>query len=482
MPRGQGEKSDANGCPLFVDLDGTLVKSDLLFEGFLALIRRNPLYLFPALGWLGRGRAYFKEQVALRTKLDIPHLPYHAPFLDFLRAEVAAGRKLVLATAANESLARQIADHLGIFQAVLASTGHRNLSSSVKLRDILQSCDQGEFDYAGNAAADLPLCRRARQAILVNAGWRLALGMRRCSVPQQIFEDRQGRILPYLRGMRVHQWLKNLLLFFSLLTAHQWHQPRQLLAAGIGFLAFCLSASAIYLVNDLLDLPADRRHPHKRRRPFAAGEIPLAHALPLISLLLIGAMLLATRLPEPFFWVLLVYIGVTSAYSLYLKRVVLVDVVTLAGLYTLRVVAGAAAIDVAPSFWLLSFSMFIFLSLALVKRYAELRALPPRRSAAPRGRDYSHTDIAILHSMGTASGFLSIVVFALFINSPELARDYAHPEALWFLCPVLLYWIGRIWVKAGRGEMNEDPLLFAVYDRTSRLVLLVSIIMVFLAQ
>ncbi len=470
------------GRPLCVDLDGTLIKSDLLIEGLLALIKVNPLYLFTALFWLVRGKACLKEQIARRTDLDVVHLPYHADFLEFLRKEVAAGRRLILATGANEKLARQVADHLGLFHSILASDGGCNLTGVGKLRAIQKVCGSGGFDYAGNAAADLPLCRGARQVILVNAGRRLARGVRQAANLQREFEDRRGGILPYLRAMRMHQWLKNLLLFLSLLTTHQWHQPAQLAAAALGFFAFCLSASAIYLLNDMLDLPADRLHPHKCRRPLAAGEVPLLHGGLLMAVLLAAGLLVAGSLPDPFLWVLLVYLGVTVAYSIYLKKVVIIDVVVLAGLYTVRVIAGAAAIDVAPSFWLLSFSMFIFFSLALVKRYAELRALASTRRTAAGGRDYRRSDLGILYSMGTASGFLSILVFALFINSPELARDYAHPEALWLICPVLLYWIGRIWVKAGRGEMNEDPLVFTVRDTGSRLVLLICIVIALLAQ
>lgn len=466
--------------PLVVDLDGTLVKSDLLVESLLVLVKINPLYLFLALAWLCRGKAHLKAEVARRVELDVRHLPYHQPFLAYLRGEVAAGRPVILATGADARLAGLVAEHLGLFRQVLASDGRSNLTGESKLQAVARICAQG-FDYAGNATADLAVCRRARQVILVNAGGRLTRALHQATNLHRVFDDRRPGVPPWLRAMRPHQWLKNLLLLVPLLTAHEWHQSSRLLDVGIGIAAFSFSASAIYLVNDLLDLKADRLHPHKRHRPFAAGELPILPGLFLALLLLAGACGLSLLLSPLFLQVLLLYCVAALSYSFYLKRVALVDVIALAGLYTIRVVAGAVAIEVAPSFWLLSFSMFLFFSLALVKRYAELRLLGQGRSSA-RGRDYRRADQGIIYSMGTASGFLSVLVLALFIRSPELVDHYTRPEVLWLLCPVLFYWVGRIWVKAGRGEMNEDPLLFAARDRGSRLVLLSCIVIVLLAQ
>ncbi|MBE0596597.1 MAG: UbiA family prenyltransferase [Desulfuromonadales bacterium] len=474
-----GERGEA-AVPLVVDLDGTLVKSDLLMESFLLLIKANPLHVFLALVWWCRGKAYLKAEIARRVDLDVSHLPYNQIFVDFLKLEAATGRPVILATGADIRLARRVADYFGFFHQVLASDGRSNLTGESKLKVLIEAC-VGGFDYAGNATADLPVCRRARQVILVNAGRRLIWSMRASTNLHRVFDDRRPGTLPWLRAMRPHQWLKNLLLFVPLLTAHLWHQPPKLLAAGIAFLAFSLAASAIYLVNDLLDLGSDRLHPQKRHRPFAAGEVPIAPGVLFSTLLLGTAIALSTRLPPLYSAVLLVYVAVAFAYSLYLKRVVIIDVITLAGLYSIRVVAGAVAIDVSPSFWLLSFSMFIFFSLALVKRYAELRGLRQGRASA-RGRDYRRADQGIIYSMGTASGFLSILVLALFIRSPELASDYRRPEILWLLCPVLLYWVGRIWVKAGRGEVHEDPLLFAARDRGSRLVFLLCLVIIMSAQ
>lgn len=475
-------RSQEEMTPLFVDLDGTVIKSDLLLESFLALLRLNPLYAFLAVGWLFRGKACLKEEIASRIKLDVARLPYHGRFLEFLKSEGEKGRRIVLATACNERLARQVADHLGIFQGILASDGRRNLSAERKLRAVLDECGPGSFDYAGNAADDLPLWRSAREAIVVNGGRRIAGVLRRRPYPCRVFEEKRGGIRPWIQAMRVHQWLKNLLLFIPLLTSHEWHHSEQVGAVFLGFVAFSLCASAIYVFNDLMDLAADRAHPRKCRRPFAAGDLSLWAAGGLILLLLGGGAVVSAQLSVPFRCLLGLYLALTVSYSLHLKTVMMVDVLTLAGLYTLRVVAGSALLGIVPSFWLLAFSMFVFFSLALVKRCAELQALAARNGKWVRGRDYQRADLEPLYAMGVASGFLSVMVFAFFINSPEILENYRNPQALWFLCPGLLYWMGRLWLKTARGEMNEDPLVFSLGDAGSRYVVLLGVVLILLAQ
>lgn len=467
--------------PLFVDLDGTLIKSDLLIESFLALVRLNPLWFFLVPIWILRGKAYLKQQIVDHVEIDANLLPYNSTFLEYLNSEVAGGRKLILATASNEKLAWQVADHLGIFQSVLASNRNLNLSGKLKLKAMLEECGEGQFDYAGNAAVDLQIWPHARYAILVNTEKRVEKAARQTANLQQVFEERATGPVPYLKAMRVHQWLKNLLLFVPLLTAHEWHNILLIFNALIGFLAFSLCASSVYLLNDLLDLPSDRGHPRKRKRPFAAGDVPFSRGGVLMLLLLFMGLSVAAALSWAFLGVLLVYLAFTLAYSLRLKAVALIDVLILAGLYTLRVIAGAAAIDVVPSFWLLAFSMFVFLSLALVKRCSELDALIEMNGEATMGRDYRVSDLGYLHSMGTASGYLSVLVLALFINSPDVTERYTHPELLWLLCPTILYWISRIWLKTRRGEMHDDPLIFAIRDRGSRFVLLASVLVIILA-
>lgn len=467
---------------LFVDLDGTLIKSDLLIESFFALAKSAPQCFLQAPFWLLRGKAYFKSQIAARVVLAPELLPYNTEFLDFLRDEASAGRTLVLATASDQALARKVADHLGIFGGVLASDGRLNMAGEHKLQAILSLAGEKPFDYAGNASIDLKIWPRAREAILVHPENGVEDAARKSACVGRVFTSPKTGLLPYVKAMRIHQWLKNLLVFVPLLTAHAWGNGLAVLHSLQAFLAFGLCASSVYLLNDLLDLPSDRAHPRKSKRPFAAGDIPLLHGLWLIPTLLVAGVAVAATLSAMFIATLLAYLAITLAYSLHLKSYVLIDVIVLAGLYTLRVIGGAFAINTAPTFWLLAFSMCIFLSLALVKRCSELISLAKISRPKASGRDYNADDLAYLASMGTASGYLSVLVLALFINSPEVATRYAHLEVLWLLCPLVLYWVSRLWIKTGRGEMEDDPIVFTLKDRGSRIIILFSIGVVILAK
>lgn len=475
------QQQEETGIPLFVDLDGTLLRTDLLLESFFTMVKLQPLILLQVAFWLLRGKAYFKWQIARRIELDAGLLPYHEEFLGWLRQLAASGHELWLATASNERLAQSVADHLGIFRGVLASTPDTNLSGARKLDSIMKICGGRSFDYAGNAAIDLRIWPHARQAILVNPERGVEQAARKVASVERIFQETGPSIALYLKAMRVHQWLKNVLLFVPLFAAHAWHDVHALAVLLLAFLSFGLCASAVYLLNDLLDLPSDRAHPRKRRRPFAAGNLPLLHGVLLVPLLTLGGVTLAAMVDPRFVGVLLFYLLLTLAYSFWLKTYVLIDVLTLAGLYTLRVIAGAVAISVVPTFWLLAFSMFIFLSLALLKRCSELQTLIQNDRDSSSGRDYRVSDLDYLHSMGTASGYLSVLVLALFINDPETATRYAHPEALWLLCPILLYWVSRLWIKTGRNEMHDDPLVYAVMDRGSRITLAMGVVVALIA-
>lgn len=467
--------------PLFVDLDGTLIKSDLLIESFFALAMKDPRCLLLVPFWLLRGKAHLKEKIAERVDLDPSLLPFNSAFLDFLRDEAGKGRALILATASDQRLARMVADHLGIFQDVLASDGRSNMTGERKLQAILGASGQGRFDYAGNAMVDLKIWPHAREAILVSPDSGVEDAARRLVRVKQVFDTRKRGPLLYLKAMRVHQWLKNLLVFVPLLTAHAWSSGAAIIQSLLAFLAFGLCASSVYLLNDLLDMPSDREHPRKRMRPFAAGDIPLLHGLWLIPALLVAGLAISASLPKMFVLTLLGYLAITFAYSLHLKSYVLIDVMVLAGLYTLRVIGGGFAINLVPTFWLLAFSMSIFLSLALVKRCSELISMAGIDRPKVSGRDYNANDLAYLASMGTASGYMSVLVLALFINSPEVAARYAHLEVLWLLCPLVLYWVSRLWVKTGRGEMEDDPIVFTLKDRGSRYIIVASIVVVIAA-
>lgn len=465
------EQPDDLGVPLFVDLDGTLVKSNILIESFFLLAKSRPAAFLWAFGWLWRGKAYLKSKIAEHVDISPQTLPYQTQFLEFLRSEVVRGRTLYLATASNEKLARSIAQHLGIFRGVLGSTTKTNMKGRRKLKEIQRISAGQPFDYAGDSRADIEIWRHARRVIVVNPQLGVETTTRNLTTDSQVFDDRENGLQDYLKAIRPHQWLKNLLIFVPLLTAHAWNVGA-ITHTSLAFLAFSLIASGTYVLNDLFDLHSDRAHPRKRDRSIAAGKIPLGHCIALAFILMVIGFALGWLLPPLFELTLLAYFAMTLWYSLHLKQYVFIDAITLAGLYTIRLIAGAVAIDNVLSFWLLGFSMFIFLSLALVKRCSELIAIMSVGRTAAAGRDYNFSDIPYLSGMGVASGYAAIVVLAFFINSPDVVTRYSEPRALWLLCPMLLYWISRLWIKTGRGEMNDDPIVFTVTDRGSRYVIL----------
>jgi len=453
--------------PLCVALDGTLIRSDLFLESLLLLLKRNPLYLFHTLLWLVGGKAALKAQIAARVKIDPATLPYDEPFLAWLRAEHAAGRELWLCTATDEELAREIAGHLGIFAGIIASDSRVNLSGERKAQALIERFGRGAFDYCGTERRDLAVWRGAHGAIVVNASAALERSVSAELPVLRRFSCSQSRARPILRALRPHQWAKNVLLFVPLLAAHRIAHIAALSAVSLSLVAFSLCASSMYVSNDLLDLGDDRQHPRKSTRPFACGEVSVATGLTLAAALLVAALAISLGLSIRFRLLLAAYCALALAYSLVLKRILLLDALALAALYTLRIIAGAAAASVALSFWLLLFSLFLFLSLALVKRYAELETLRQRQRLHALGRGYRIQDLAVLWSFGTASGYLSVLVLALYINSPEIQALYHRPKAVWMLCILLLYWISRVWMTAHRGDMHDDPVVYALRDRVS---------------
>lgn len=458
---------------LCVDLDGTLVDSDLLLESLLALIKRNPLNLFRAGIWLLRGRAYCKAMVAARVELDVASLPYNQPLVAALREQKARGRKLCLATASTAKLAQQVADHLQLFDEVIASDVI-NLAGSAKADALCRRFGGGRFDYIGNGAVDVPVWRCARRAWRVDTGARRRTTASGRAAALPLPRARRSPIHSWLRALRLHQWLKNLLVAVPPLVAHRL-DAQTLAPVALGILAFGLCASSVYLLNDLLDLQDDRRHQRKRLRPFASGQLPLLHGLLAAPLLLGAAFALALLLSLQFAGVLLLYYVCTLAYSLRLKRVALVDVYALAGLYTLRLIAGAVVAGVGVSFWLLALSMFAFLSLALLKRYAEQIGQIRAGVEQTAGRGYSSADLQVLAALGVASGCASALVLALYVHSDEVRLLYSQPEYIWLACPLLLYWMSRAWLLAHRDQMHDDPVVFAATDRTSQTVVLLTV-------
>ena len=454
--------------PLCVDLDGTLVRTDILVESIFALLKQNILYLFLFPSWLYKGKAYFKQRIADRVDLDVSLLPYNQEFLTYLKEEKAQGRSIILATASNVKYAENIALFLGVFDEVLGSDIETNLSGHRKRKRLIDTYGDQGFDYAGNARIDIEIWAHAREAILVNPEAGVQRQAEQIAEVHKTFKDPEAGLRPYIKALRLLQWTKNLLIFIPLIMSHQLGDLELLWQAVRAFLAFGLCASSVYLLNDLFDLEADRQHPTKRNRPLAAGTVPIKRGTILIPALLFAAFAIALSLPTAFIGVLTLYYAFTLMYSLRLKRVLLVDVLLLAGLYTVRIIAGAAAVAIMPSFWLLAFSMFLFLSLALVKRYSELLVLHGLEKRKAKGRRYHVIDLETLAQSGITSGFMAVLVLALYIDSEQVKTLYAHPEAIWMLCPLLLYWISRIWLLARRGEMHEDPLVFAIEDQRSR--------------
>jgi len=456
--------------PLCVDLDGTLVKTDLVWESLVRLLRHNPLYALIVPVWLLGGRARLKDQIARRVEVDVASLPYQQPLIDYLRDEQRSGRRLVLATASDRKLAERVAEHIAIFNEVIASDGQRNLRGKNKAAALCQRFGEHGFDYAGNSAVDFPVWEQARQAIIVTGSSTLPAEARKRATVSRIFETPQSGWLAFFRLLRPHQWVKNLILFVPLLTAHKIGEYALVLKAVGPFIAFCLCASGVYVLNDLFDLDADRHHPTKRLRPFASGELPLPFGLILVPLLLATSAILAVQLSWSLAVVLGIYVALTTSYSWRIKQIQLLDVFFLAALYTIRLIAGHEATGVAYSFWLLVFSMFIFLSLALVKRFLELDAAREQSRAGIRGRGYGPKDLELVASLGSTSGYLAVLVMALYVNSQEVRVLYHHHTLLLLMCPLLLYWISRMWLIAHRGQMHDDPIVFALKDRVSYLV------------
>ena len=469
-----------NDVPLCVDLDGTLIRTDLGLESVLALLRRNPAYLVLCLFWLLRGRAHLKREVARRVRMDVDRLPYDQRILDWL-CEQRGHRRLVLCTASDQILADAVAAHVGAFDEVLGSDGERNLGGRVKADVLCERYGERGFDYAGNAPTDLNVWSRARQAIVVNASSGVLRRARAISHVERVFAGEGGGWRMWLKALRPHQWLKNTLVFVPLLAAHQLLVVEASLRSLVAFIAFSLCASAAYVLNDLLDLEADRRHPRKRERPFAAGRLPLAGGLLIAPLLTAMAFAIAASLSVQFLGVLLAYAVTTLTYSLVLKRIAMLDVVTLAALYTLRIIGGAVAIPVEASFWMLAFSMFLFLSLAMVKRYTEIHQVASRGAERISGRGYRVDDKGLILALGSSAGYLSVLVLALYINSTKSAALYSRHEVLWLLSPLLLYWISRTWLITRRGDMHDDPVVFALTDKVSLGVLAAFAMVIWLA-
>ena len=465
--------SPQSALPLVVDLDGTLIKTDLLIESASQFITRHPFRLATLLGWLIQGKSNLKARLAEAYSIDAASLPYNRNLVAWLSEQHRLGRKIILATASHQLLAQAVANHLGFFDEVLATEGKVNLKANQKRDHLMNKYGKQGFDYIGNDVADFPVWQSAQTSHVVSSSPAFIKRAGTFGNIAQIFHsERPSLISSLFKALRPHQWFKNILIFVPLLAAQRFGDLVSDIQALIAFSIFGLTASSVYLLNDLVDVADDRHHHRKQHRPFAAGNLSLVTGWFIWPLLLVISFWLAWFfLPHAFIAALSAYFALTVAYSLRLKQTAIIDVLTLAGLYTLRIIAGAAAISVPLSFWLLTFSMFIFLSLAFIKRFSELKsAREANLEGALRGRGYEHQDLELVSTMGIGSGYLAVLVLALYIQDGRTSEMYHTPQLIWLACPMLLFWISRAWLISHRGQMHDDPILFAIKDRMSWVV------------
>lgn len=459
---------DGNPVPLVVDVDGTFVCGDVLLEGLARLLAAAPHKLFVLPLWLAAGRAALKRRVANAVPVLPETLVLNPVVTDMIVEAQRMGRPVYLASAADERYVAPLAEHIKA-DGFFASDGHTNMAGETKAQKLTDRFGEGGFDYIGNEWRDLAIWRRARHAIAVNVSPALAKRIRAIDQDARFLPRTAGRLQDFLKALRPHQWIKNILVFAPLIAAHVT-DPHALGLAVVAFFSLCACASGSYLLNDILDLPHDRQHETKRDRPLASGRLPLAHAFFLALALTLVGLASAAAVSIELLVMIACYTLVTAAYSLYLKRKTFIDMVTLASLYTIRVLVGSAAVSIPVSPWFLAFSMFFFLALAIVKRQRELLRLRTAGKEKVGGRAYFVEDLPVLAAFAGSSSFASVVVLAFYLNSSKVIELYARPELLWLLCPILIYWLGRMVLLANRGVVDDDPIVFALRDSTSWLV------------
>ena len=457
---------------LVVDLDGTLLKSDMLHESFWSAIVRNWRSIFLSFVALGRGKAALKNYLSSEADIDITSLPYDKCVIDYIQKYRQQGGRTVLVTASNQYLAEKIAEHLQIFDEVYGSNIANNFQGPAKATFLVDRFGVGEFCYMGDAFVDLSVWQVSSKIVTVNAPYSLRQKAETLGKPIEHLATTSKSVVPYINALRPHQWLKNVLIFIPMLLAHQLN-VQTLLSSVIALFAFCLVASSGYVLNDLTDLDADRTHPRKRLRPFASGMVPIAHGGAMIVALLIGGILIGASLGGEFLLLLSTYYVLTTVYSFNLKSRIAIDICTLAGLYTMRIIAGAVATGIDLSFWIVAFSTFFFLSLAAIKRQGELIDIVKRGAVTAKGRGYHADDLPVISIIGLGAGYVSVLVIALYVNSPEINYLYALPQMLWGISCILIYWLTRLVLITNRGSMHDDPLVFALTDRVSQICFII---------
>lgn len=466
--------------PLCVDVDGTLIATDLLYESLLAAVKNSPLVMLLVPFWLMHGLPSLKRNLAARGRLDANQLPLNVELVQHLQRVADEGTPIVLASASDQTLVGDLADRLGFVHEALGTTLGVNLKGDAKAAALSKRFEAQGFDYIGDSRVDLPVWKAATSVGIVSRSQELTKKFQALYPQGDVYPSaQQGGVASWVRALRVYQWLKNLLIFVPLILGHHLFDTSALRGAFLALISFSMCASAVYILNDLLDLESDRAHHRKRTRPFASGKLPIAKGLLCIPLLLAVGLGAALFVSTKFLAILGVYLLFTTAYSFRLKQIVLVDIILLAMLYTVRIVAGGVASQVAVSQWLLGVSMFMFLSLACVKRFSELLVLKERNQRETRGRGYTVDDLEQIAMFGAASGYIAVLVLALYTSSADVVQLYHTPKVIWLVCPMVLYWISRVWLLARRGLVHDDPLVFAMRDKVTYIVgVLVAVILV----
>ena len=465
---------------LFVDLDGTLIKSDLLFECLVPIIKNYFYALFLAPFWLLKGKAYLKDKFSDLVSINPEILPYNNNVLEYIRKEKENGSKIILATASNIKLAKSISDYLGIFDDVIASSKEENLKGKNKLNKIKLYIENNntnkEFSYIGDSEADVKIFNETNIPIVV--GNKNVFNKIKSKNDKTTFVDGENdfSLKKFFKMIRTYQWVKNFLIFLPLILAHKFLDVNLLLKALVAFFSFSFLSSSVYIINDIMDVESDRIHPSKKNRPIASGAVKISSALKVAFILMPLSFIISIFLGKEFLFVLLTYFITTSCYSFYLKKIMLVDILILSLLYTVRMFAGGVALNIYLSPWLFMFSMFFFFSLACAKRYSELYAVRNNLQDEIKGRGYQAQDLEQIQIFGSSSGYIAILIFALYIQSDISMKLYKTPSFFWALCPIMLYWISRVWLLSHRGQMTQDPIIFALKDKVSYVVLILSII------
>lgn len=456
--------------PLVVDMDGTLLRTDTLQEGLVAYVSQNPFRLFRVLGWIARGKMVLKERVSTHAPLDSATLPVNERVLEYVRHQRGTGRAALLVTGAAHGTAQSVFEVVGEFDEVITTSPiNGNLSGDRKATYLVNRFGAGGYSYIGDSRKDMAIWRAAHDGVAVDAGYGIRRELKSLSSPMVYFNSPRADARTWVKQLRLHQAAKNVLILAPLVLAHQFLDAPSLLRGTLMLIAFTCLSCGTYIWNDLHDLAADRSHPTKKNRPLAAGLIPIHRALAVAGALLVSAFAISASLGWDAVAILLVYLVTTVSYSSFFKRVIVADVIVLAALYTVRIFAGAIAVHVSLSIWVILTSVFLFFSLALMKRYSEFVKYEGTQLS---GRGYQYRDRGAILAFGVASSLVTVLVIGLYVDSDAVRVLYATPEILWAVIPLVLYWVTRLWILTERGDMNDDPVAFTLTDRVSQVVLL----------